>query len=245
MALLVTETSEATLTKILDSSLGGDRRKLDRFFAEDRDWAADVRAVHGLQPGETQTSIPETFCAALGREIKTLKQVHAWLSGGSANDLKAADRLAPLLAAPVTAESFGPLGHFLLTEAGDTTYRRYLPTLGESFPVRDEFPRRVNVFLHEPGFYTLEQVHEQHPALDGRHLAAASVCLLRGHGDSARARSRNVAPFARAQLWRAHVRARFTSHRRHAQHRDLHDSLDGEAARSGDAAGRSHVWRGA
>jgi hypothetical protein len=27
------------------------------------------------------------------------------------------------------------------------------------------------VFRWEPGFYTLEQVHEQHPALDGRHLA--------------------------------------------------------------------------
>jgi hypothetical protein len=59
----------------------------------------------------------------------------------------------------------------LLTSAGDTTYRKYLPTLAESFPARDTFPKRVNVFLHEPGFYTLEQVHEQYPALDGRHLA--------------------------------------------------------------------------
>jgi len=28
----------------------------------------------------------------------------------------------------------------LLTEAGDTTYRRYLPTLAESFLVKDRFP---------------------------------------------------------------------------------------------------------
>jgi hypothetical protein len=59
----------------------------------------------------------------------------------------------------------------LLTRAGDASYRKYLPTLAESFPVDDGLRRRVNVFVHEPGFYTLEQVHERHPALDGRHLA--------------------------------------------------------------------------
>ena len=58
----------------------------------------------------------------------------------------------------------------LLAAAGDTTYRRYLPTLAESFAVADRFPKRVNVFVHEPGFHTLEQVHDRHPALDGRHL---------------------------------------------------------------------------
>jgi serine/threonine protein kinase len=59
----------------------------------------------------------------------------------------------------------------LLCRADGTTYRKYLPGLVESFPVADAVPRRVNVFQYEPGFYTLEQVHEQHPALDGRHLA--------------------------------------------------------------------------
>lgn len=58
----------------------------------------------------------------------------------------------------------------LLAAAGDTTYRRYLPSLTESFTVADRFPRRVNVFLHEPGLYTLAQVRDRHPALDGRHL---------------------------------------------------------------------------
>ena len=44
VALLVTETSEATLAKILDAALGGDRRRLDRFFADVEDLAATVRA---------------------------------------------------------------------------------------------------------------------------------------------------------------------------------------------------------
>lgn len=57
----------------------------------------------------------------------------------------------------------------LLVAAGDTTYRNYLPGPVESFTADDG--ARVNVLVHEPGLYTLEQVHEQHPALDGRHLA--------------------------------------------------------------------------
>jgi serine/threonine protein kinase len=68
----------------------------------------------------------------------------------------------------------------LLAAAGDTTYRRYLPALADSF--NDRPGRRVNVFHYEPGFYTLEQVHEQHPALDGRHLAWIFNRLLTGLG---------------------------------------------------------------
>jgi hypothetical protein len=59
----------------------------------------------------------------------------------------------------------------LLGVAGNATYRHYLPALVESFPSLGRFPQRVNVFRWEPGFHTLEQVHGQHPALDGRHLA--------------------------------------------------------------------------
>jgi serine/threonine protein kinase len=59
----------------------------------------------------------------------------------------------------------------LLAAAGDTTYRDYLPALAESFPARDRFSKRVNVFRHEPGLFTLEQVHAKHPGLDGSHLA--------------------------------------------------------------------------
>jgi hypothetical protein len=59
----------------------------------------------------------------------------------------------------------------LLRAAGDTTYRNYLPSLIESFPARDGSGLRTNVFRHETGWWTLEQVHAQHPSLDGRHLA--------------------------------------------------------------------------
>jgi hypothetical protein len=59
----------------------------------------------------------------------------------------------------------------LLSAAGDSTYRRYLPTLVDSFEVRAQPGQWANVFVHEPGLHTLKQVHELRPALDGRHLA--------------------------------------------------------------------------
>jgi hypothetical protein len=59
----------------------------------------------------------------------------------------------------------------LLNAAGESSYRKYLPKLVESFPARDGIRKRINVFVHEHGFYTLEQIHEQHPAPDARHLA--------------------------------------------------------------------------
>jgi serine/threonine protein kinase len=59
----------------------------------------------------------------------------------------------------------------LLRVAGTSTYRNYLPPLVESFATKGRSSQRINVFRWEPGFCTLEQVHEHHPALDGRHLA--------------------------------------------------------------------------
>jgi serine/threonine protein kinase len=70
----------------------------------------------------------------------------------------------------------------LLTAAGDTTYRRYFPTLAESFLVGGGTAQRVNAFLFEPGLYSLPEVREQHPALDGRHLAWIFKRLLTALG---------------------------------------------------------------
>jgi hypothetical protein len=57
----------------------------------------------------------------------------------------------------------------LLRVADDTTYRKYLPALVDSFWTAGR--QWSNVYRFEPRFYTLAQVHQQHPALDGRHLA--------------------------------------------------------------------------
>ena len=122
-AHLVTETSEATLSRILDAALAGDRRKLDRFFADVTDLTAAIRSAHGLAAGESAAGIGEGFCRELAREIATLREIHGWLNSGSANDLKAAARLAPWLAAPT---GFEAIGAFLVT--GEGTPRKTMAT---------------------------------------------------------------------------------------------------------------------
>jgi hypothetical protein len=58
----------------------------------------------------------------------------------------------------------------LCVAARGTTYARYLAPFEES--VARVIPtRRVNVFRFDPAYHTLEQVHAQHRALDGVHLA--------------------------------------------------------------------------
>lgn len=59
----------------------------------------------------------------------------------------------------------------LHTAASDASYRLYFPLIAESFPAHDGFKRRVNVFAHEPGWYSLEEVVARHTdGLGGRHL---------------------------------------------------------------------------
>lgn len=98
VALLVTETSEFTLTRILDAALGGDRRKLDRFFEGAAELGETVYAVHGVKLGETAQGIAEDFCAGLARDIKQLKTIQNWLAGGTKTDIKYSEALAAFMA---------------------------------------------------------------------------------------------------------------------------------------------------
>ena len=128
IALLVTETGEASLSRILDAALSGDRRKLDRYFAR-RDHGA-VREAHGLQEGETAQGIGEDFCAALAKDIELLRSIHSWLSTGSKDDIKAADRLANVL----NKLDFARLRSLFLTSEGDIRKRLATKKLAESRP---------------------------------------------------------------------------------------------------------------
>lgn len=50
-------------------------------------------------------------------------------------------------------------------------YHVYLPSLIESFKIRDKIQKQATVFLHEPGHYTVDEVLSKHKdGLDGRHI---------------------------------------------------------------------------
>jgi ATP-dependent helicase/nuclease subunit A len=132
VALLVTETSEARLSGILDAALGGDRRKLDRFFAGAADLASQVRDAHGLEDGDSIASVETGFCAELAREIEDLRAAREWLSQGTKSDIDAAGKLALVLGD--IANGFAALGGFLLTAAGEPRARLATKKLAEGRP---------------------------------------------------------------------------------------------------------------
>lgn len=71
----------------------------------------------------------------------------------------------------------------ILTSSQDTHYCRYFPTLVESFVVRSSIQKRVNVFVQEDGFFTLDDIKKQYPGgLHGRHIAWIFKRLLTALG---------------------------------------------------------------
>ena len=133
VALLVTETSEFTLTRILDSALGGDRRKLDRFFEGAADLAETVYATHGVKAGETAQGIGEDFCAAIARDIKQLKTIQSWLAGGGKSDVDAAAKLGAVFDGDMAA-SFSALDSFFLTTKGEPRLKLASKALADAQP---------------------------------------------------------------------------------------------------------------
>jgi len=129
VALLVTETSEATLAKILTAGLGADRRKLNRYFDE----GGDVRAAHDLEENETAQSIEEDFCSALARELPQLRAVQDWLGGGGKSDVEAAGELAAIFDGDI-AGSFAALGTFFLTTKGEPRLKLASKKLADAQP---------------------------------------------------------------------------------------------------------------
>jgi ATP-dependent helicase/nuclease subunit A len=133
VARLVTETSEFTLGRILDGALGGDRRKLDRFFESAADLAQTVFTAHGVRKGETAQGIGEDFCAALARDIRQLKTMQAWLAGGGKSDVEAAGRLGAAFDGDMAA-SFAALDSFFLTTKGEPRLKLASKALGDAQP---------------------------------------------------------------------------------------------------------------
>jgi hypothetical protein len=145
---------------------GADQRKAEKVFLR-------LTAWWELAKGSTHNRI----IASPTRQYECIKQMAA----GDLADvhLAKADNIAYVLKIarisggnPLLAGE-GRVLKLLTMRSGDRRYREYLPKLVESFTLADvNGARRVNVFAHREGFFTLETVHRLHPhGLDARHLA--------------------------------------------------------------------------
>ncbi len=120
ISLLVGESGEENMSRILAAALGNDRRRMDRFFASTAVFEDAVWQAHGAVRGENAAG---SLCAELARDIEILKEARAWLGGGGANDVKHAALLGEFLASDFSAVSFSILRGFLMTGEGEPRAR--------------------------------------------------------------------------------------------------------------------------
>ncbi|HET7083478.1 MAG TPA: double-strand break repair helicase AddA [Rhizomicrobium sp.] len=181
VALLVTETSEASLTNILNAALGSDRRKLDRFFDSVEEMDARLRAIHGLAGGETMESIVEDFCESLRQDLDLLCELPTWLAQGTDKDKDSANQWRDYLGTDFSPDGFGILRRLLLTKDGEP--RKKLATK----KLTDARPHLQNYLVK------LQErccaVAERHRAARAAVLAQAALTVIgamRGHYQSAK-----------------------------------------------------------
>jgi len=117
---LVGEAGESALNGLLDTVLRADRRRLDRFFdaLADGELGPAVRAAHDA-PAESADDLAVNFCGELAAEVDAIKAARDALLGGSANDLKQADRLTAFLAAKSEDGAFALILDAMLTREGE------------------------------------------------------------------------------------------------------------------------------
>ena len=133
IALLVRESGEDILNRLLGAALGNDRRKMDRFF--DRlNGEAFQDAVWRSHGAERGVDVAATFCGELRTEIAALKQLITWLSGGGKADAEAADALMRFLEQDFSADAFPVLGEFFLTGKGEPRKRLAVKKLADERP---------------------------------------------------------------------------------------------------------------
>jgi hypothetical protein len=167
-----------------DVDAGLRRRRLechpDRFpGAADKDRAETItRMLVTLAAAAKAPPAPVTLKSrkrtyTLGRRIAVgdVADVHLATAGGEEYLLKVSRGVDGAAALDVEQDSLKAV----LATANGTVFDRFVPTLCESFTIRDKPPRRINVFRPDAArLYTLEQVHARHPDLarekGGRHL---------------------------------------------------------------------------
>jgi ATP-dependent helicase/nuclease subunit A len=205
VAHIVTRTSETRLQQLLDAALGGDRRKIEKFFnTHGGDAAAmtrEIRAAHGAGPDDTEESIAASFMASLDR--KQFSEIVAWLNGGGKTDKERAQTLGRVLQNNDPREAFGLLRDALFTGKGERLKSlagkkiadarpdllQALETIGEQFIAADERMRAVRAAsLCEATLVVADAVREAYEsekrvrgALDYDDLIALTVRLLDRH----------------------------------------------------------------
>ncbi|HEY2444641.1 MAG TPA: double-strand break repair helicase AddA [Rhizomicrobium sp.] len=98
---LATHSDETRLGQIVDSVLGGDRRKFEQFLERHARNEASIGAAiahaHGVAVDDHHEDIAARFCAKMAKAGEQLEEIVHWLKGGKSTDRKISDALAAAL----------------------------------------------------------------------------------------------------------------------------------------------------
>jgi ATP-dependent helicase/nuclease subunit A len=168
---LVGEAGEGALTGLLDSGLGADRRRLDRFFEGlgDTGLMEAAQAAHGA-PEQSAETLARDFCTQLRHDIDDLKQARDTLLGGSANDLKQAERLTSFLAADFDGGAFPLIVDAMLTREGEMRASLMTKKLADRFGAQLAFLQSLQARVCD--------IARQWRAARAAALGAAALTLL-------------------------------------------------------------------
>ena len=120
LGFLLVNTSETTLSDILDAALGTDRRKLDRFFETlgEGDLGLAVRRAHGAD-AEGPDALCRDFCEELLCVADDLRTLANWMAQGTKTDQKQAQKLRDALAMAPSRGMFETYRDVFLTQTGE------------------------------------------------------------------------------------------------------------------------------
>jgi ATP-dependent helicase/nuclease subunit A len=123
LAFLLTQTSESTMSDLLNAALAGDRRKLERFLddikAKNESIGMAVRRAHGAHPERSADDIVTDHCHSVRRDLAELKALAAWMAQGSKTDRDRAAQLLEALALPAGPAMWRALRNVVLTKEGE------------------------------------------------------------------------------------------------------------------------------
>ena len=138
LAFVLTQTSEATLTDVLDAALGADRRKLERFFeslaVSGEDLAAAVRRAHGADPQQSAEALATEFCADLLHHTAQLQTLALWLNQGLKADQTLAAELDAALKMQPGSSMYEAYRTVFLTQAGEPRKKLATKKLSDARP---------------------------------------------------------------------------------------------------------------
>lgn len=171
IAILVTQTSEDTMARLLDSALGTDRARIEKFCAQ---YGVAARATkleeaHGAHPGDSENSI---IAECAGR-IEVLREdwqaAAAWLNGGTKTDVERGGLISAALHSQNALARYDSLYQALLTQDGSVRKKLATKALSEAAPEKVDFLNREGE--------TLRAYEDRKKAARAAHLAEALITV--------------------------------------------------------------------